>query len=31
MVDLVYGNKALKKTAIYAILKKFKSWKTTED
>jgi hypothetical protein len=31
MVDLVYGDKALKKTAIYAILKKVKSGKTTED
>jgi hypothetical protein len=30
-VDLVYGDKALKKTAIYAILKKVKSGKTTED
>jgi hypothetical protein len=30
-LDLVYGDKALKKTAIYAILKKVKSGKTTED
>jgi hypothetical protein len=31
MVDLVYGDKALKKTANYAILKKVKSGNTTED
>jgi hypothetical protein len=31
MVDLVYGDKALKKTANYAILKKVKSRNTTED
>jgi hypothetical protein len=30
-VDLVYGDKALEKTAIYAILKNVKSGKTTED
>jgi hypothetical protein len=30
-LDLVYGDKALKKTAIYAILKNVKSGKTTED
>jgi hypothetical protein len=30
-MDLVYGDKALKKTAIYAILKKVKSGKITED
>jgi hypothetical protein len=30
-VDFVYGDKALKKTAIYSILKKVKFGKTTED
>ncbi len=31
MVETVYGDKALKKTAIYAILKKVKAGKNTDD
>jgi hypothetical protein len=31
MVENVYGEKALKKTAIYAIIKKVKNGETTDD